>query len=65
MKKNEEDIEELARYLHRKYEHIAKKVGWKTQEGTSVRFDELPEENKQVMLELASNLINDYDIERC
>lgn len=58
----EEDVMEIAKYLHRKYEHTAKKVGWKTQEGTSVRFEELPEDNKQVMIEVAQNLLRDYDV---
>ena len=44
---------ELAEWLHNTYERIAKQVGWKTQEGTSVKFNDLPEKNKSVMLRLA------------
>ena len=44
---------ELAEWLHDTYEKLAKQIGWKTQEGTSVKFDDLPEKNKSVMLRLA------------
>ena len=44
---------ELAEWLHDTYERLAKQVGWKTQDGTSVKFEDLPEKNKSVMLRLA------------
>lgn len=44
---------ELAEWLHDTYERLAKQVGWKTQDGTSVKFKDLPEKNKSVMLRLA------------
>lgn len=59
-----DDVERVARYLHNEYEDIARKVGWETQEGTSVRFHELPPENREVMVGLAAALLRDYDILR-
>lgn len=50
------DTEELAVWLHEQYEDIAASVGWETQDGTSVDFSELPEDNREVMLELASRI---------
>ncbi|QIB75356.1 hypothetical protein G3I44_14295 [Halogeometricum borinquense] len=51
----------LAEWLHDQYEEIAVEVGWETQDGTSVPFDELPEDNRAVMLQLAERLIeSDY-----
>ncbi len=44
---------ELAEWLHDTYEAIAKEKGWKTQESTQVKFKDLPEANKSVMLNLA------------
>lgn len=34
-------------------EEIAVDVGWETQDGTSVPFDELPQDNQNMMLQLA------------
>lgn len=48
--------EELAEWLHDTYERLAKQVGWKTQDGTSVKFKDLPEKNKSVMLRLAQGI---------
>lgn len=46
----------LARWLHEQYEEIAADVGWDTQEGTSVDFDELPHKNRDVMIRMAMRL---------
>lgn len=43
----------LAGWLHDNYEEIAFKYDWKTQESTRVPFDELPQQNRLTMLELA------------
>lgn len=48
-----EDIRRLARFLHEEYEKAAADAGWETQEGTTVPFDELPEENRETMEALA------------
>ena len=49
--------EKLARWMHDQYEEIAKKEKWATQKIKRVRFEDLPEENRKVMLELAKRLI--------
>ena len=58
-----DDILWLAEYLHDKYEHIARRVGWETQDGTSVPFEDLPDENKEVMIRLASALLTGFNVE--
>ncbi|UTF56004.1 hypothetical protein [Natronosalvus rutilus] len=50
---DEDDVEAFAEYLHEQYEEAAADAGWQTQDGTSVPFDELPEENRETMLGLA------------
>lgn len=49
--------EKLARWMHEQYEEIAEKRNWKTQERCRVEFDDLPEENKKVMIDLAERII--------
>ena len=49
--------EKLAEWMHDEYEKIAKEKGWKTQESTRVKFQDLPEKNKEVMMEIATRLI--------
>jgi len=46
-------IEKLARWLHEEYEDKARLYNWKTQEKCRVDFDDLPLENKKVMLAMA------------
>ena len=47
----------VAKMMHRRYEFHAKRVGWKTQDGCSVPFDNLPTANKEVMIGLARDVI--------
>jgi hypothetical protein len=47
---------ELAEWLHDNYEEIAKKKSWETQKSCKVKFEDLPEENKQVMVSLARRI---------
>lgn len=56
---NNEDVQRLAEFLHENYEKIARQENWKTQIKCQVKFDELPEANKKVMLKLAEKLINE------
>ncbi len=51
------DIWELAEFMHDRYEKIAKKNGWMTQEKSRVPFEDLPKENKKTMLDLAYEII--------
>ncbi len=48
--------EELAKWLHDSYEEIAKKRNWNTQKSCKVEFEDLPKENKSVMLNLARKI---------
>jgi len=52
----EEDIDNLAEWLHNTYEKLSKKDKWKTQRRCRVKFNELPKENQQVMRDLALNI---------
>ena len=51
------DFYTLAEWLHNNYEEIALNNGWKTQSDCQVPFDELPNENKETMLELTLRLL--------
>lgn len=53
---NFENSYELAVWLHENYEEIAYEEKWNTQQSTKVNFDDLPEENKQVMLRLSERI---------
>lgn len=55
---------ELAMFLHRAYEEAAEKNDWETQDGTSVEFEELPEENQQTMIDVASAVLQEYEVDR-
>lgn len=54
----------LAIWLHETYESQAREVGWKTQESCRVKFDELPEANKKVMLKIAKDICYNLEITR-
>ena len=56
------DKHKLAAWLYKEYEEIAVEVGWETQDGTSVPFDELPQDNQDVMLQLADRLLSNFKI---
>ena len=51
----------LAEWMHNNYEEISKQQKWETQKKCQVKFKDLPEENKQVMIELAKRIIRKYD----
>lgn len=44
------DAEDVARRFHEVYETLAPSFGWETQERSSVPWDELPEENRKLMV---------------
>ncbi len=48
--------EELAKWLHDNYEEISKRVGWNTQNKCKVEFEDLPIENKSVMIKIAGRI---------
>lgn len=48
--------------MHDQYEEISKKKGWDTKKECKVAFENLPEENREVMFELAKRLIKKFNI---
>lgn len=44
--------EEIAKSLHDYYELVSKSNGWQTQKETQVKFENLPEANKRVMINM-------------
>ena len=51
---------ELAKWLHDNYESLAKEKNWQTQDKCKVEFDDLPSENKELMLSLADRLADTF-----
>ena len=49
-------IEELAKFLHDRYEHHAKENEWDTQTSCKTEFKDLPDANKKTMIAVASDL---------
>jgi hypothetical protein len=47
--------------MHHWYELYARDLGWETQESTRVDFDDLPAENRETMLHVALNLIENWN----
>jgi metal-sulfur cluster biosynthetic enzyme len=52
----------LAEWMHEQYEEIAREVGWKTKKSCQVKFEDLPEKNREVMMRLAKRIIERYNI---
>ena len=53
----------LAKWLHDNYEEIAKGENWNTQDNCKVEFNDLPKENRAVMIKTAERLL-DFDLLR-
>lgn len=49
----DEEIREIAEYLHDQYEAFSRLEGLKTRDCCRVEFNDLPEQNKKVMLRVA------------
>jgi len=52
--------EELAETFHRVYEKLAPKFGYKTRKRTRKHWDDLPENNKELMIAVAQVVLNKY-----
>lgn len=48
----------IAIHLHNKYEKHSKRYDWKTQKKCQVKFDDLPDKNKIVMLKVARDVLD-------
>ncbi len=56
----QDEVETLAEWLHKTYEQASIARDWKTQKKCKVNFWDLPEENRFVMLDLASAILMRY-----
>lgn len=56
-KGTQKEVDELAKYMHDRYEMHARRNDWETQKQTRVEFDDLPEENKRTMKDLAIDML--------
>ena len=58
----EDEIKSIAMKFHETYERLSVEYGWKSQESCQVSFEELPEENRKLMLavvrEVCTPLLN-------
>jgi hypothetical protein len=50
------DPEELARNFHEIYERLAPKFSYKTREASAVPWEDVPENNKQLMIAVCKEL---------
>lgn len=50
-------IYDLAKMMHETYEEAAVKTGWETQEVCQVKFNDLPEANREIMYILAEAVL--------
>ena len=53
----------LAKWLHKNYENLSEKHSWETQERCRTSFEDLPEENKKVMMDMAKRIIKTLQIQ--
>lgn len=55
-----EAVAQLAKLFHETYERLAVECDWQTQKSCQVPWDELPENNKTLMLAVCSELTEHY-----
>ncbi len=51
--------ETLARMFHEKYERLAPEFGYKTREASAVPWDDVPEQNKALMVAVATEILDE------
>ena len=54
---NEYRAEQQARKFHEVYERLAARFGYKTREASAVPWDEVPEQNRNLMIAVAKELL--------
>jgi hypothetical protein len=54
--------EELAQLFHETYERVAKEVGYKTRDESAVPWEQVPEDNKRVMITTAAEVLRKLGI---
>lgn len=52
-----EDAERIARLFHDWYEALAPKFGWETQAQSRERWEDVPEENRELMVAVVDELL--------
>jgi hypothetical protein len=50
--------EELARLFHETYERLAPEYGYKTREASAVPWDDVPAQNKSLMIAVAAHVLS-------
>lgn len=53
------DAERIAQRFHETYETLAPQVGWTTQVASRVPWEEVPEENKHLMVATVNTLLQE------
>lgn len=51
--------EHVAKAFHESYENLAPKFNYETRKASAVAWDDVPENNKQLMIAVVESLIND------
>lgn len=57
------NAEELAKLFHETYERVAKDEGYKTREESAVPWEDVPSDNKRVMIATAAEVLQKLNIE--
>ena len=57
------NAEELARFFHETYERLAPEYQYKTREDSAVPWDEVPEDNRRLMVATAAEVLRKLNIE--
>lgn len=47
----------IARWFHEEYEHLAPMYGWHTQEASRVAWDDLPDNQRRLMVHVVGNML--------
>lgn len=56
------DSEKMAKRAHELYEKFAQQNNWNTQKSTQVKWEDLPQENKNTMIETFNALIDEWNL---
>lgn len=56
--------EELAKFFHDEYDKLAPRYGWRTQISTQVTFDQLPDNNRALMVAVCEQVVEEFRQER-
>lgn len=55
--------EEIARRFHEEYEHLAPAYGYETRPASAVDWEDVPPQNKRLMIHVVANLLAEKVIE--